>query len=146
MKTDTATLNDLIEVLEDGAKFYQEAAGKVSRADLRALFGRMATTKGAIASDLMNVVRSKGEKPAQKGSVGGSLRKAFAEVRASFSSDKDFAYVAELEQFEDRILSEFRDAVEKSDDPDVRAIAKRYLPEVTRDHATMRDLKHSRAA
>ena len=146
MKADTGTLNDLIEVLEDGAKFYNEAAGKVSRTDLRALFGRMATTKGAIASDLKTLVMSKGEKPAQKGTVGGSLRKAFADVRASFSSDKDYAYIAELEQIEDRILREFRDAVEKSDDPGVRGIAQRYLPEVTRDHATMRDLKHSRAA
>ena len=52
MSSASATINDLIEVLEDGTKFYQEALTKVSRPDLRSLFGRMATTKAAIASDL----------------------------------------------------------------------------------------------
>jgi uncharacterized protein (TIGR02284 family) len=146
MSSTSATINDLIEVLEDGTKFYQEALTKVSRPDLRSLFGRMATTKAAIASDLKSTVAGHGDKPAQSGSFSGSLRKAYAEARAKFSSDKDYAYIAELEQFEDRILHEFREAAQKSDDMSVRTIAQRYLPEITRDHATMRDLKHSRAA
>ena len=146
MSSASATLNDLIEVLEDGTKFYQEALTKVSRPDLRSLFGRMATTKAAIASDLKSAVAAKGDEPSESGSFAGSLRKAYAEARAKFSSDKDYAYIAELEQFEDRVVREFKDAAQKSDDVSVRAIAQRYLPEITRDHATMRDLKHSRAA
>ena len=51
MSNDTATLNDLIEVLTDGQTFYQEAAGKVKRADLKMLFARMALNKAAIATD-----------------------------------------------------------------------------------------------
>jgi uncharacterized protein (TIGR02284 family) len=146
MNTDTATLNDLIEVLEDGKKFYQEALTKVTRSDLRALFGRMATTKAAIVSDLRTAVIAKGAKPATEGSFSGSLHKAYSEIRAKLSSDKNYAYVAELEQFEDRILHAFRDAAEKSEDAGVRTIAQRYLPDVTRDHAQMRDLKHAHAA
>ena len=56
-------------------------------------------------------------------------------------SDTQAEYVAQLEEFEDRILDEFRDAIEKTDDAGVRAIATRYMPEVRRDHDEMKSLK-----
>ena len=146
MSTDTATLNDMIEVLNDGKKFYKEAAGEVKQFELKSLFGRMARTKEAIAGDLKTAVVVTGTKPAEGGSFAGTLRKAYAEARAKLSSDKDYAYVAQLEEFEDRILKVFKDAAEKSDDQGVRAIAKRYMPEVVRDHNEMRTLKHARDA
>jgi uncharacterized protein (TIGR02284 family) len=142
MKTNTATLNELIDVLEDGKKFYEEAATKVTRPDLSALFARMAMIKGAIASDLKTAVVARGDKPSKDGSFSGSMLKAYAELRAKLSSDKNYAYVAELEQFEDRILKAFKDAAQKADDPGVRTIAERYLADVSRDHAKMRELKH----
>lgn len=146
MKTDTATLNDLIEVLQDGKKFYEEASAKVTRTDLRALFGRMATTKGAIVNDLKTAVVARGDQPSSEGSFAGSIRKMYSEMHARLSSDKNHAYIADLEQFEDRILHAFQDAAQKSDDAGVRTIAQRYMPEISRDHAQMRDLKHAKAA
>lgn len=146
MKTDSATLNELIEVLEDGKKFYEEAASKVTRADLRSLFGRMAMTKGAIASDLRTAVIARGQEPAKEGSFTGSIHKMYSEIRAKLSSDKNHAYIAELEQFEDRILHAFQDAAQKSEDAGVRSIAQRYMPDVSRDHAQMRELKQAKAA
>jgi hypothetical protein len=53
---DTATLNDIIEVLDDGLTFYQEAATRVERPDLRNLFERMARTKQSIAENLRTAV------------------------------------------------------------------------------------------
>jgi uncharacterized protein (TIGR02284 family) len=148
MNTDTtcATLNELIEVLEDGKNFYQEAATKVSRPVLRALFERMATAKAAIESDLRTAVMARGEQPATTGSFAGAMQKAYAEVRAKLSSDKNHAYVAQLEQFEDRILYAFQHAAQESDDAEVRTIAQRYMLQVSRDHDQMRDLKHAKAA
>ncbi len=146
MSTDTATLNDMIEVLNDGKKFYEEAATQVKRKDLAALFSRMARTKGAIASDLRTAVVASGAKPAEGGTFAGSLRKAYAEIATKLSSDKDYTFIAQLEEFEDRILKAFNDAQTKSEDPGVRTIAQRYLPEVTRDHNEMRSLKLAKAA
>jgi uncharacterized protein (TIGR02284 family) len=146
MKNDTSTLNDLIEVLEDGKKFYEEASAKVTRSDLRTLFGRMAMTKGAIVSDLKTAVVARGDQPSTEGSFAGSIRKMYSEMHARLSSDKNYAYISDLEQFEDRILHEFQDAAQKSDDAGVRTIAQRYMPEISRDHAQMRELKHAKAA
>lgn len=142
MKTDTATLKDLVEVLNDGKKFYEEASTKVQRPELRQLFGRMAHTKAAIAGDLKTKIVSAGKDAPDGGSFSGSLHKAYSEVRAKLSSSPDGAYVGELEGFEDRILHAFRDAADKSDDAEVRALASKYMPEVLRDHNEMSSLKH----
>ena len=48
MANDTGTLNHLIEVLNDGKKFYEEASTQVQRPDLKTLFSQMASTKAAI--------------------------------------------------------------------------------------------------
>jgi len=146
MSTDTATLNDMIQVLNDGKKFYEEAVGEVKRTDLKALFSRMARIKGAIASDLRTAVVANGGKPSEGGTFAGALRKAYAEVATKLSSDKDYTYIAQLEEFEDRILKAFKDAQSKSDDQGVRTIAERYMPEVLRDHNEMCGLKHAKAA
>jgi uncharacterized protein (TIGR02284 family) len=149
MSKDTTTLNHLIEVLNDGKKFYEEASTNVQRPDLKTLFGQMAKTKGAIANDLKTVVTAKDPSKTlqdDEGTFVGSIRKAYSEIRTKLSMDKNYAYIAELEAFEDRILAAFRDAAEKSDDMSVRTIAQRYMPQVLRDHAQMRDMKHARAA
>lgn len=149
MSKDTTTLNHLIEVLNDGKKFYEEASTNVQRPDLKTLFAQMAKTKGAIANDLKTVVTAKDPSKTlqdDEGTFVGSIRKAYSEIRTKLSMDKNYAYIAELEAFEDRILAAFRDAAEKSDDMGVRTIAQRYMPQVLRDHAQMRDMKHARAA
>ena len=66
---------------------------------------------------------------------------ALGTVRAKLSTHKDYEYVVQLEEFEDRILRAFTNAVSASGDPAVREISERYMPEVTRDHDEMRTLK-----
>jgi len=114
---------------------------KVARQDLKSLFERRARTKNAIANDLKNKVVSSGEKPAEGGTMAGSLRKSYSELRAKVASDPEAQYVAQLEEFEDRIVKAFNDAVTDSDDPEVRNIAQKYMPEINRDHTDMRNLK-----
>ncbi len=140
---ESVTLNDLMEVLNDGRAFYEEAARDV-HADLAAVFRRMAQTKAAIASDLSGQLVSRGDDAASGGTFSGTLRKLYAEVRTLFASDEDAAYIEQLEEFEDRILASFRKAVEETDDAGVREIAQRHLPQVTRDHNDMRAMKKTK--
>ena len=141
MKTDNAALDDMIRTLNDGRSFYEEAAGKVAREDLKRLFERIARTKSAIVNDMKNKVILAGVEPHDEGSTAGSLRRAWGELRAKIASDREASYVDQLEEFEDLILESFRDAIEGSSDPEIRSLARKYLPEVTRDHDEMRALK-----
>ena len=142
MKQNVATLSELVEVLNDGKKFYEEAAAKAQRAELRQLFGRMARTKEAIAAALNARIRARGSTAPADGTFSGMLRKAYGEVRARLSSSPDAEYVGQLEGFEDRIISVFRAAAAESDDAEVRVLVSKYMPDVIRDHSEMSTLKH----
>ena len=143
---DIVTLNEMIEVLEDGRKFYAEAAEKVRRPDLKTLCADLAKTKDVIASDLKAAAVHDQKTPAHHGSLAGMLHILYAEARAKLSSDRDYTFIAALEESEDRILHVFGNAVVNSDDPKVRAIAQKHLATLTRSHAQMSNLKHARAA
>lgn len=143
--SDTATLNEMIEVLNDGKAFYAEAAKDVTRPDLQALFSRMVATKTEIAAQLAAVVNALGETPATAGTFAGTMRKLYAELRTQMATHKNHEYVAQLEEFEDRILHTFEAAVTNSGDSTVRRIADKYMSSVQKDHDLMRDMKNGGA-
>lgn len=141
MTRTTTNLNELIEVLNDGITFYDDAVNATENAGYRALFMRMAASKRAIVADLGQHVSRLGDTPADGGTVMGALRKGYADLRASLSKHPDARYIAQLEECEDRILEAFRDALAVSDDAALRAIAQQHLPQVRAMHDQMRALK-----
>jgi uncharacterized protein (TIGR02284 family) len=141
MTQTTTSLNELIEVLNDGVKFYDDAAGTTKNSTYQQLFQRMATTKRSIAADLKAEVAHHGDKPADSGTVTGSLRQAYTDLRAKLSDNPDAQYIGQLEESEDRILHAFQDALTTSEHAQVRQIAQNYLPDVRRMHDEMRTLK-----
>ena len=100
------SLNDLIAISRDGQEFYQEAAQKVEDAELATLFRRMAAVKAEVVTALAQVVQASGGTPEQEGTLAGSIRQGYTKVRAALG-DRRYAYVAELEETEDRLLHAF---------------------------------------
>lgn len=143
MNTDTAMLKDLVEVLNDGKLFYEEAAAKVELPQFKQIFSQMARTKAAIASDFKIKIVASGESAPEGGTFSGALRKAYAEIAAKLSNTPNAEYVGQLEDCEDRIVSEFRTVANTSDDAELRALAQKHMPEVLRDHEQMRALKQA---
>jgi uncharacterized protein (TIGR02284 family) len=133
-------LNDLIGVLGDGVKFYEDAARTVD-GPYQALFQRLASTKRAILSDLRAEVAYHGEAPFEGGTLAGSLRQAYTDLSARFSGKPDAKYISQLEETEDRILRAFTDALTTSERAEVRQVARNYLPDIKRMHEEMRALK-----
>jgi len=140
------TLNDLIQLLNDGEAFYMEAAAKKELGTYRSLFERMARTKQVIASDLKAQVTSHGDAVKRDGTIFGGLRTKYTELRASFGKNPVKVYVGELEQAEDAILEAFESHLKETDNTEVRAILTRHMPEVLSAHNEMRDLKVRLAA
>jgi uncharacterized protein (TIGR02284 family) len=139
----THTLNDLIEIARDGKDFYTEAAGKVKDAELSALFTRIAGVKDELVRSLSATVVAAGGKPADHGTVVGSMQQFYGKVRATLG-DTQYGYVAELEESEDRLLKAFKDTLTDSDTtPAARQEVQRLLPQVQECHAVMRDRKHA---
>ncbi len=136
-----ASINDLVEALNDGIGFYDHAAGETNDATHRQLFQDMSRIKRAIVGDLKSEVLRQGGEPANDGSWLGDFRQGYADLKAKMVKDSDAAYVASLEAQEDRVLHAFRDAVDADQPARVREIAAKYLPEVQGMHDRMRALK-----
>ncbi|MGY0560478.1 PA2169 family four-helix-bundle protein [Luteimonas sp. A277] len=135
------SLNDLIEIARDGSEFYTEAASKVDNPELSTLFTQMAGHKREIVSGLTADVAAIGREPAEKGTMAGSMRQMYANVRAALGN-KDYAYVAELEEVEDKLLEAFKDTVNDTGTPPAaKAAAQKYMPQVVQCHDIMRNRK-----
>ncbi len=135
------SLNDLIEIARDGADFYNEAAGKVEKPELSSLFNQMAAHKREIVQGLSVEVAAAGGEPADSGTMVGSMRQMYGNIRAALGNT-DYAYVAELEDSEDRLLKAFRDTISDADTPAAaKRAAEQYLPRVLECHSIMRSYK-----
>jgi len=135
------TLNDLIAIARDGKEFYEEAAQKVDDPDLRTLFARIATTKTQIVNELTTAVQAAGGKPDDSGTIVGTMQQMYGRIRAALG-EKEYGYVAELEESEDRLLEAFDEAARDADTPPAaRDVVVRLLPEVRACHDVMRTRK-----
>jgi uncharacterized protein (TIGR02284 family) len=110
MNHSTHVLNGLVSATRDGKRFYALAAIEVTDSELKALFTRLAKVKGEIVQGLSTEIRAGGEKPADSGTWSRDFTKLYAMVRATLS-DKNFAYLAELEDSEDHLLKAFDKAL-----------------------------------
>lgn len=135
------TLNDLIQVTRDSAKFYGDAATKVENPQLKTLFTDMAQSKNGLVGAMSEQVKNAGETPADSGTFRGSLHQFYTDVRAKLG-DTDYAFVSELEQSEDRLLKAFNAVVKDGDVPaPVKQTVSQYLPTIREQHDLMRERK-----
>jgi len=146
MTKPATTLNELIEISRDGLNFYEDAIRHTANPQLKIVFRGMVDAKNQLISALSERVRERGEKPSDDGTLSGSIRKAYTDVRARFSDKKDATYVAELEQLEDRLLAAFEGAANEGGDPDMHRAIMKNLPKVRLCHEQMRNLKMDLAA
>lgn len=134
-------LNDLVSVARDGKRFYEDAASKIDNPELRTLFTRIAAVKGDIVNSLSSEIRTTGDKPADSGTWVGNFNTLYGDMRAMFG-DKSYAFVAQLEESEDRLLKGFNEALQdKAISANARKTLDRLLPEVRGCHEIMRDRK-----
>jgi uncharacterized protein (TIGR02284 family) len=134
-------LNDLVSATRDGKSFYEHAETKVKSPELKALFARLAKVKGEIVKGLSSEIRAVGETPAEIGTWSGDFHKLYGDIRASIG-DKNYAYVARLEDSEDRLLKAFEKALNDATvSASAHAVIRDFMPEVRICHDIMRARK-----
>ncbi|MES2885938.1 MAG: PA2169 family four-helix-bundle protein [Pseudomonadota bacterium] len=138
-------LKDIVQTAREGASFYEAARDKASKPQLREVFTRMAEAKHTLITELSAVLMAKGEALPEGGSTTVALRKVYADVRAMVSSNDDAIYVGELEEVEDRLVSEMKTALIEATDPAMKTTLQHAMVSVSQCHNEMRDLKHSMA-
>lgn len=139
-------LRELVQIARDGADFYAGAEPEVGDAHLKGIFERMAASKQDLINALSGRLEMIGEKVPETGTTFGALRKAYADVRATLSTDNEKVYIAQLEEAEDRLLRHFEDALRFADNDEIRSQLQAHLPRVQACHDEMRRLKAKLAA
>lgn len=142
MTEPTQTLRELVEVLNDGQKFYEAAVTAVSEEPYRRLFQRMATLKREHAAALGRVLRAQGAAVPTGGTVSGSLHQVYGVLASKLSSTPANVFVGQLEDAEDRILHAFEKATTSLTEAAARAEVSDLLIAARREHEEMRALKH----
>ncbi len=136
------TLNELISVTRDSAAFYGDAATKVDNPQLRTLFNDMADSKNGLVGAMTREVKASGEPAAEAGTFTGILRQTYGDIRAKMGDDKDYAFVSQLEETEDRMLGAWHNVLKDDDvSKPVKEVVTSYLPKVKAHHDLMRDRK-----
>ena len=146
MTTPAATLNELIEITRDGLDFYTEAVGHVKNPHLRIVFRGIINAKHQLIDALSERVREDGARPSLDGTFIGGFRKLYADLKVRMKRERQAAYVAALEQSEDRLLAAFEQAAAEASDPMLRDAILRSLPRVRLCHEEMRNLRMDMAA
>ncbi len=136
-----STLNDLIETCKDGEEGFLTCSRDVSDTTLKSFLSNRAHTCAAAALELQDLVRAYGGDPERSGSLGGALHRRWVDVRSAIAGHDTKTVLKECERGEDVAVARYRNALEKSLPPDVRAVVERQYQGVLKNHDQVRSLR-----
>jgi uncharacterized protein (TIGR02284 family) len=136
-----SVLNDLIETCRDGQEGFQEAADNVHQEDLRRFFANVAIERARFVGELQSEVRTLGGDPGDSGSIGGSLHRAWMDLKGSLTGNDEHSILAACESGEDSAVNAYRDALKNDLPGNVRAIVESQLNDIERVHNTVRQYR-----
>jgi len=142
---ETKHVMHLIQLLNDGVEFYQEAHEKVKDVKLKQTFERMANIRSQLLRRLQPIAIKEKGTPETGHTVAGRTRELYTQVLAKIKSDTEQAYIDNLEEIEDKTIAQIQGLIKEAQSPDVVAALEEYYPSFKKCHAEMSQLKHIHA-
>ncbi len=136
-------LNDLIETCRDGAHGFRTAADDAKDPVLQRHFRDFAQQRDTFVEELQQCVRTCGGDIEKSGSAAGALHRGWIDLKAALSTNEPHAVLAECERGEDHAVDQYRDALEKLEDPLARDLVSRQFATIVSTHDLVRDLRDS---
>jgi uncharacterized protein (TIGR02284 family) len=143
MREQHQALKDLVQVTRDSQELYEAVAQRTDNRELALVCRRLAAAKSELIDALKLELVSMGSGVPADGTLGGELRRAFAELRAALSTDADVVRSEQLENSEDRLLQAYERALDDLRTPELRAILTLQMPRVRECHEEMRRVKQT---
>ena len=138
-----ATLNDLLEISRDGEEGFRTCAEGVQNPNLKAQLEAAARRCAEGATELEAKVRSLGGEPAKGGSIGGSIHRAWTNIKSAITRMSEHAVLVECERGEDVAKTAYETALQKSLPADVRTLVERQYQGVKANHERVRNLRNA---
>lgn len=135
-------LNDLLENAHDGEYGFAACAEEVDMASpLKTVFNDRAVQCRAAATELMALVTKYGGTPAEGGTAGGALHRAWVHTKAAVGANSDLSLLNECERGEDASLARYRKALKADLPADVRSLVERQADGAQRNHDHIKSLR-----
>ncbi|ABG42590.1 conserved hypothetical protein [Paraglaciecola sp. T6c] len=138
-------VSSIIKVLNGGIEFYSDATEKVESQSIKTVFQQMINDKQAAITTLQPFAVAENGDYEDDSAVAVDIRNMYTKVISSLTSNSDHTFVSQLEEVEDKILAELREAL-KEDQPAACTMAlNKVLTDMKRNHDQMRALQKSTA-
>ncbi|HEX4858962.1 MAG TPA: PA2169 family four-helix-bundle protein [Usitatibacteraceae bacterium] len=137
-------MNDLVETSRDGAAGFQTCAEGAKDAMLKAYFVTRAQDCNDAIRELNVEVLHHGGEPAEHGSTGGLLRRAWINIKSAVASNDDLAVLEECERAEDAAVAAYRKALQEDLPAHVKALVEKQYEGATANHDRVRKLRDER--
>jgi uncharacterized protein (TIGR02284 family) len=139
-------LNSLIEINNDRIEGYEKASKETDEADLKDLFGRLASTGRANRMELISEVRQLGGEPEEGTRTSGKFFRAWMDVKAALTGKDRKAILGSCEYGEDVAVNTYKKALEDNSDDlldhHISMIEAQYSM-IRSDHDTVRSMRDS---
>lgn len=131
-KESISILNDLIETSKDGEKGFQTSAEDIKNPAIKAYFLSRSTEIATAVRELQTEVRALGGDPETSSSVGGTLHRAWVDLKSTLTGKDDKAILEEVERGEDVAKKAYKEALEKAREKNLPA---NVIALITKQHA-----------
>jgi uncharacterized protein (TIGR02284 family) len=141
--TDVKHVSDIVQVLNSGIDFYQDAKEKIDSPQLASFFDRMINARKTVKQKLQPFAIAEEGKIEQGSAFTVEVRNIYTKIIGSMSSDKQHTYITQLEEVEDKTIEEIRSALHKKQPVDCEAALLSALATMQACHDEMRALKRA---
>ncbi|RBO86123.1 PA2169 family four-helix-bundle protein [Marinomonas aquiplantarum] len=139
--TQSKHIADIIQVMQGGIEFYQEAKDKLQGARYQAFFNRMIDAKREAVDDLQPfAIAEQGYAELDTDNLV-KARQTYTKLMAKLSDNKAFTYVDQLEEVEDKVLDEVDTALEKPQPQSCEVTLQRVKVRMKECHDEMKALQ-----
>jgi len=137
------TLNDLIEISNDGKEGFKSCAENVKSESpkLKALLQERSQGCAQASDELKALVRTLGGTPADGTTAAGALHRGWLNVKTAIIGKTDRAVLEECERGEDAAKLVYRKALAKELPESIRILVERQYQGVLRNHDLIKQLR-----
>ena len=138
-ESESDTVNDLLQVLEDGREGFSKAAEAVKDPNLKALFSHYSSERARMAEELLRF--SSADPKEKKSTISGAMHRGWIELKSVLTSGDDHVILAECERGEDHAVEAFNNALKHELPSDVRQEVESQATCVLEAHNKVRELR-----
>lgn len=140
-----STLNGLIETSMDGEEGFRLAAEGITDRHVKEVFQQYSAQRAQFVRELQKQVEKVGGAPETSGSLAGTLRRGWLNIKTVVIGKDDRAIIAEAERGEDAAKAAFERAILEPLPPAILAVVRHMLAQVREGHDTVRAIEKAGA-